>query len=72
MFDAKIDMIINRFSQEVSRMAGQVSGKVEAVGDTWTDKFEALSTEVKMAIAISLGLSLVDTILLFAILKKLG
>lgn len=72
MFDAKIQQIVDKFGETVDE---KMTVMYDVLGDTvdrWSERYESLTWNMKVVIGISLGLSITDTILLFAILKKLG
>jgi len=68
MFDAKIQQIVDKFGITVDEKLDIFYDMI----DEWTDRYEDLSFKMKIVIGVSLGLSVADTILLFAILVKLG
>lgn len=72
MFDAKIDSIVAKFSDKVNATSDIFTDKLKMTADELSERFDELSSQMKVVIAVSLGLSVIDTILLFAILKKLG
>ena len=61
MLEKKIDAILDRFGEKVGNATDDISRKIDD-----------LSSQMKIVIGVSLGLSVAETILLFAILKKLG
>ena len=61
MFDAKIQDIVDKFGD-----------KVKDAIDSMDVKIEELSYKMKVVIAVSIGLSIVDTILLLGILIKIS
>ena len=61
MFEKPINDIVDKFGT-----------KVGAATDELNRKIDDLSSQMRIVIGISLGLSVAETILLFAILKKLG
>lgn len=61
MLEKKIDAIVDRFGEKVGNATDDISRKIDD-----------LSSQMKIVIGVSLGLSVAETILLFAILKKLG
>lgn len=79
MFDAKIQQIVDMVSEKIG---GEVDERVTDIKDTlnaylqsvglFGRRIEDMSKQMKIAVGISLGLSVADTILLFAILVKLG
>lgn len=68
MFEAKIQQIVDMFGAKVDDKVDQI----EVILDEWAGRFDSLSRQAKLAIGVSLGLSIADTILLFAILMRLG
>lgn len=72
MFDSKIDAIVNKFSDKVSETSDVFSEKLKMTTAEIIERFDSFSYQMKIVVAVSLGLSVVDTILLFAIMKKLG
>ena len=82
MFDKKVDDILakatERFRGEAVEIKYDVNMKVSEIQAIMlkekrdvNKRLDELSYKMKIVIGISLGLSLADTILLFAILKKL-
>lgn len=72
MFDAKIQQIVDKFSDTVDE---KMNVLYDVLGDTanrWSERYEDLSWKMKIAIGVSLGLSIADTILLFVICKRVG
>ena len=72
MFDAKIQQVVDKFGDTVDE---KMTVLYDVLGDTanrWSERYESLTWNMKVVIGRSLGLSIADTILLFAILKKLG
>lgn len=61
MLEKKIDAIVDRFGEKVGNATDDINRKIDD-----------LSSQMKIVIGVSLGLSVAETILLFAILKKLG
>lgn len=79
MFDKKIQEIADIFgnklddtSKDIMEYIYRVSDYTKILMDDCKDELSKMSKEAKIAMGISIGLSAVDTILLFAILKKLG
>ena len=79
MFDKTIDKMMGQFEVKANRITDDISIRLEGVTnilkyqmDGIRNEFMELSESVKTVIYICVGLSIVDTILLFAILKKLG
>lgn len=79
MFDAKIQQVVDMFGkamdEKIDVVEYKLDGKIEAIFhviDAFKDDLNKMSRQTKIAIGISLGLSIADTILLFAILVKLG
>lgn len=68
MFEAKIQQIVDMFGAKVDDKVDQI----EVIFDEWAGQFDSLSRQAKIVIGVSLGLSVIDTILLFAILMRLG
>ena len=79
MFDAKIQQIIDTVSEKVDDkiydrvldLKDWMNSYMQGVG-LFGRRIEDMSKQMKIAVGISLGLSVADTILLFAILVKLG
>ena len=67
MFDAKIQQLADKLGEQLD---DKFQFLCETMSD-WTVEVEHMSRNMKIAIGISLGLSVADTILLFAILMKL-
>ena len=44
---------------------------IHTTTDSLMEEFDKMSRYMKLAVAVSLGLSIADTVLLFAILKKI-
>ena len=61
MLEETIDSIVDRFGNKVSEATNDLNRKIDD-----------LSSQMKIVIGVSLSLSVTETILLFAILKKLG
>ena len=79
MFDAKIQQVVDIFSKtmddKIDVVEAKLDGRIEAIFDIiegFKGDLDKMSKQTKIAIGISLGLSIADTILLFAILVKLG
>ena len=68
MFDAKIQQIADIFGDKLT----DKTDEIKDIFSNWSDQFDGMSRQMKIAIGVSLGLSIADTILLFAILVKLG
>ena len=79
MFDAKIQQIIDTVSEKVDDklyervldLKDYMNSYMQSVG-LFGRRLEDMSKQMKIAVGISLGLSVADTILLFAILIKMG
>ena len=72
MFDAKIQQIVEQVTGSFGSKLDDKILEVESIFDEWAEQFDSLSRQAKIAIGVSLGLSIADTILLFAILMRLG
>lgn len=72
MFDAKIQQIVEQVTRSFGNKLDDKILEVESIFDEWAGQFDSLSRQAKIAIGVSLGLSIADTILLFAILMRLG
>lgn len=72
MIDAKIQQVVEQISEAFGEKLDKKIDHVEFIFETWEGEFNKLSKQAKIAIGVSLGLSIADTILLFAILMKLG
>ena len=72
MFDAKIQQIVDKFGEKVDGSVYDITIILQRIVGKWEEEFGHMSKQMKIAIGVSLGLSVADTILLFAILVKLG
>ena len=72
MFDATIDKAVNKFGAKLDRVTDAFNEQLHMTVEDVMERFDELSYQMKLIVAASIGLSLVDTILLFAILKKIG
>lgn len=61
MLEKTIDSVVDRFGNKVAEATNDLNRKIDD-----------LSSQIKIVIGVSLSLSVTETILLFAILKKLG
>lgn len=68
MFDKKIDDIVEKFGDKLT----DKTDELKDIMGVWAEQVDNMSKQMKIAIGVSLGLSIADTILLFAILVKLG
>ena len=71
MLDAKIQMIVDRFGDCMGAKVSSLKEDIHTTTDSLMEEFDKMSRYMKLAVAVSLGLSIADTVLLFAILKKI-
>ena len=72
MFDATIDRAVDKFGAKLDGATNAFQEQLHITVEDVMERFDDLSYQMKIVIAASIGLSIVDTALLFAILKKLG
>ena len=72
MFDSTIDKAVAKFGAKLDDAKDAFRDELHMTVEDVMERFDDLSYQMKLIVAVCIGLSLVDTILLFAILKKLG
>ena len=72
MFDATIDKAVDKFGAKLDGATDAFKEQLHITVEDVMERFDDLSYQMKLVVAASILLSIVDTILLFAILKKLG